>query len=78
MFEQETVYYKENLSAFQKNFLEKYIVISGDRVIGTFDSDEQAYAGAIEANCTPGAFMIKHITENPEENIQRFLNFVYV
>jgi len=78
MLEQETAYYKNNLSALQEKYLEKYVVISGDMIIGDYDSDEQAYAGAMEAKCSPGAFMIKHITENPEEQIQRFSSLVYV
>ena len=78
MFEQEAVYYESNLTALQEQYMGKYVVISGDRVIGSYYSDEEAYAGAIEAKCELGSFMIKHITDNPEENIQRFLNFVYV
>ena len=78
MLEQETAYYKDNLSTLQKQYLEKYVVISGNKIIGAYNSDEQAYAGAMEAKCPPGAFMIKHIMENPEEQIQRFSSLVYV
>ena len=78
MFDKETVYYENNLSTLQKKYMGRYIVISEDKVIGAYDSDEQAYAGAIEAKCLPGAFMIKPITENPEDQIQRFTSLVYV
>jgi len=78
MLEQETAYYKDNLSTLQEKYLEKYVVISGDNFIGAYNSDEQAYAGAMEAKCPLGAFMIKYITENPEDQIQRFSSLVYV
>jgi hypothetical protein len=78
MLDKERTYYENNLSTLQKDHLGKYIVISGDRLIGAFDSDEQAYTGAMEANCSPGSFMIKLITGNPEEQIQRFTSLVYV
>jgi len=78
MLEKETAYYENNLSSLQENYPGKYIVISDNNIIGAYDSDEEAYAGAMEAKCTPGAFMIKHITMNPEEQIQRFTSLVYV
>jgi len=78
MLEQETAYYQDNLSTLQERYLRKYVVISGDKIVGDYDSDEQAYAGAMEAKCSPGAFMIKYITENPENQIQRFSSLVYV
>jgi len=78
MFEKETFYYENNINALQEKYLGKYVVISGDRIIGAYDSDEQAYTSAMKAKCAPGAFMIKPITENPEDLIQRFASLVYV
>ena len=78
MLEQETAYYKDNLSTLREKYPEKYVVISGNKIIGAYNSDEQAYAGAMEAKCPPGAFMIKHISENAEDQIQRFSSLVYV
>ena len=78
MFDKEMAYYENNLSTLQEKYMGRYIVISGDQVIGAYDSDEQAYAGAMEAKCLPGAFMIKPITENPDDLIQRFSSLVYV
>jgi len=78
MLDREKAYYESNLSSLQETYMGKYVVISGDRVIGGFDSDEQAYAGAMEANCPPGSFMIKPITGNPEDQVQRFTSLVYV
>jgi len=77
VLEREIAYYECNLSSLQEKYLGKHIVISGDDVIGAYDSDEEAYAGAMEAKCIPGAFMIKRITKNPEEQIQRFTSLVY-
>ena len=78
MFDKETAYYENNLSTLQEKHMGQYVVISGDQVIGAYDSDELAYAGAMEAKCLPGAFMIKHITDNPEDQVQRFASLVYV
>ena len=78
MLDKERTYYENNLSTLQKDYLDKYVVISGDQVLGAYESDEEAYAGAIRENCTPGSFMIKLITGNPEEQTQRFTSLVYV
>jgi len=78
MLEKEKAYYEGNLSTLRENYMGKYVVISGDRLIGGYDSDEQAYAGAMAANCPLGSFMIKPITANREDHIQRFTSRVYV
>ena len=78
MLDKESAYYENNLSTLQEKYMGRYIVISGDQVIGAYDSDEQAYIGAMEAKCIPGAFMIKPITKNPEDQVQRFSSLVYV
>jgi hypothetical protein len=78
MLDKERAYYENNLSTLQGSYLGKYVVISGENIIGDYESDEEAYAGAINANCTPGFFMIKLITEDPEEQTQHFTSLVYV
>jgi hypothetical protein len=78
MLDKERAYYKDHLSTLQKDHLGKYVVISGDRFIGAYDSDEQAYTGAAEANCVPGSFMIRLVTDSLEEQTQRFTSLVYV
>ena len=78
MLDKERAYYESNFSTLQERYMGKYVIISGENVINAYDSDEAAFAGAIEANCPPGSFMIKHITENPEDHIQRFSSLVYV
>ena len=78
MLEQEKAYYEKNLSTLQEKYMGKYVVISGDKFINAYDSDETAYAGAIDAKCPLGSFMIKLISENPEDQVQRFTSLVYV
>ena len=78
MLDKERAYYENNISTLQEKYMGKYVVISGDRVMSAYDSDEAAYAGAIESKCVPGSFMIKFISENPEDQIQRFSSLVYV
>jgi hypothetical protein len=77
MLDKEQLYYENNLSTLQEKYLGRHIVISGESIVGDYASDEEAYAGAIKAKCSPGSFMIKLITENPEEQIQRFTSLVY-
>jgi len=78
MLEKERAYFESNLSVLQQNYMGKYVVISGDQVIGPYESDEDAYSGAMEAKYPLGSFMIKHITDDLDDQIQRFTGFVYV
>jgi hypothetical protein len=53
------------------------IVISGDTLIGDYDSDGDAVAAVKAAKLKPGNFMIRIVPETGEEPIQRFAG-VYV
>jgi hypothetical protein len=78
MLEKELAYYEKNKENLRKEYLGRYIVIANDAVIGGYESDEAAYAGAMAANLEPGAFMIRLVSETEEERIQRFTSLVYV
>ena len=78
MLEKERAYYESNLNSLRETYMGRYVLISGDRLIGGYDSDEEAYASAMEKNCMPGSFMIKPVIGNDQEYIQRFTSRVYV
>jgi hypothetical protein len=78
MFEKESAYYEKNIKILQDTYKSRYVVISGDTLIGDYDSDEAAYAGAMAAKLEPGAFMIKFIPETEADQVQRFTGLVYV
>jgi hypothetical protein len=57
MLEQELQFYQENETSLLEQYLNKWVVISGDLVIGTYENDEEAYDATIKT--TPlGQFMI--------------------
>lgn len=77
MFEKETEFFNKNKAKFRKEFLGKHVVISGNELLGVYNSDEEAYFEALKTK-EPGEFMIKLITPTDEETIQRFTSLVYV
>ncbi|MDR2052346.1 MAG: hypothetical protein LBP80_02950 [Treponema sp.] len=78
MFEKESAYFEENIKALRDKYKGRYVVISGDTLVGDYDSDETAYAGAIAAKLEPGEFMIKFVPEAGPVQVQRFTSLVYV
>lgn len=77
MLEKEQNFFDSHKDELRQKYLGKRIVISGNEVKGVFDSDEEALAEALKT-MAPGSFMIKFITENDEEQVQRFFSRVYV
>jgi hypothetical protein len=77
MLENEQAYFEAHKSEIRKKYLGKRIVISGDGIMGAYDTDGEAYAEAVKT-MAPGAFMIKPVTQTDDEAIQRYMNRVYV
>jgi hypothetical protein len=71
-FEKEITFYVENLDTLLAKYKGRHIIISGDTVIGDFDSDEAALKAAIAAKLEPGTFVVRIVRE--KEPIQRFSN----
>jgi hypothetical protein len=65
MFEKENDFYKAHIDEFRKKYLDKEVVIIGNRLIGVYDSLGTAYEEAAKSY-TPGTFCIKHVYEHPQ------------
>lgn len=69
MFEKELRYYKTHKEELLKRHANKFLVIKGDRVLGVYGTDKDAYeAGLKELGNVP--FLIKKVTK--EEEVVRF------
>jgi hypothetical protein len=69
MFEKELRYYKTHKDELLKSHPNKFLVIKGDRLLGPYNTDKDAYeAGLQEFGNVP--FLIKKVTK--EEEIIRF------
>ena len=68
VLDKEWDYYTTNRDKIIKEYRDKYVVISGDRVVAAYDTRKEAYHETTKH--TPlGSFMIHHATD-PEEVIQ--------
>jgi hypothetical protein len=76
MFEQENRYYEENRDKLRAKYIAKHLVISKDRLVGVYESVEQAYEEAMKT-MTPGSFVIKYLPENPDDEIVRVISLAY-
>ena len=77
MLAKEQEFFDLHKEELKKKYLGKRIVISNGEIKGAFDSDEEALTESLKT-MAPGTFMIKFVTENDEEHIQRFFSRVYV
>jgi len=69
MFEREIEYFKEHKEDLVKHYKDQYVVIKGDRFLGAYTTEAEAYEAALnEFGNVP--FLIKKATE--EEEIVRF------
>jgi len=67
MLEKEWEFYETHKKELVKKYLDKIVVISGDKVIASYDDENEAYNKTI-GNIPLGSFMMHHITD-PEEVI---------
>lgn len=77
MLTKEQEYFDSHKEELRQKYLGKRIVISGNEVKGVFNSDEEALTESLKT-MAPGSFMIKFITADDEEQVQRFFSRVYV
>ena len=69
MFKTELQYYKTHKEELLKRHANKYLVIRGDRLLGVYDTDIDAYKAGLEEFGNV-AFLIKKVTK--EEEVIRF------
>jgi hypothetical protein len=71
MLEKEFKYYIDNQKELVANFNNKFLVIIGEKVVGAYDSDEEAYFKSIE-KFEEGTFLIQFCEEGDTSYSQTF------
>ena len=70
MLENEYKFYEDNKNNFINKYLNKYIVIKGDKVLGVFNSSEDAIKNAVQEN-ELGTFLVQYVNEDEPQVIFR-------
>ncbi len=65
MLEIEWKFYEDNRDKLVEKYRDKFLVISGDRVIAAYDDENVAFYETVKT-IPLGSFMIHHITEEEE------------
>jgi hypothetical protein len=68
MLEKETAFYEAHKVELREKYHGKRVVIIGDRVIGVYDTDNEAYEATRKTEKT-NEFMIKYIPEDPADEV---------
>jgi hypothetical protein len=72
----EQLFFEAHKAELREKYLGKHTLISGEEMKGVYDTDGEAYMDATKT-MKPGTFMIKIITQNDQDSIQRYMNRVY-
>jgi hypothetical protein len=65
MLESEWEFYENNRDELVEKYCGKYVVISGNKVVSSYDDQKTAYRETIKI-LPLGSFMIHHVTEEEE------------
>ena len=76
MFEREKIFVQANKEMLRENYPDKYLVIIGEQIIGTYNTVGEAYQEAIK-NYELGSFMIQQVPAKPENDIFWLSPFAY-
>lgn len=66
MFESENRYFNAHRNELYRAYADKFIVLQGDNIKGSYDTIEQAYTQSAQT-MQPGTFAIKHVTQHKTE-----------
>jgi hypothetical protein len=77
MLERETAFYQAHKVELRKEYHGKYLVIIGEKVLGAYDTNGEAYRTALKTE-QPGQFMIEFIPEDPEDEVYYLSPLAYV
>ena len=77
MLDREYEYYQENKQELLQRYLDKFVVIKDNSVIGSYDSKEEALSNTIKEHKL-GTFLIQKVSANDEEATTRFYSRVCV
>lgn len=72
MLDTEFQYYLANQNELVKQYNHRFIVIKGERVIGDYNSFEEALTATVEAGNEVGTFLIQECSEGDEAYTQTF------
>ena len=64
--EQERMYYAAHEAEWLTTYQGRYVVVKGDRLVGAFDTIEDALAAGA-ASCGLDSFLVRKLGEKPEE-----------
>ena len=77
LLDKEFQYYLSHQGELVKKYIDKYIVIKGEKVIGTYDSQLEAYNHSIKEH-EIGTFLIQHCLPGNDSHTQTFHSRVLV
>lgn len=72
MLEKEFKYYIDNQTELVKQYMDKYIVIKDNTVIGAYPSQIEAYEGTLNKGVEMGTFLIQHCLPGTQSYTQTF------
>jgi hypothetical protein len=75
--EQEYNYFLKNRPALLKDYKDQFIVIVGEKVVGSYSSQEEALKDA-SVSYALGSFLIQKVSETDEDTTQRFFSRVII
>ena len=65
MLETEWEFYENNRDELVEKYCDKFVVISGDKVVAAYDDEDTAYEETVKT-IPLGSFMIHHVMEEEE------------
>ena len=74
--EKEYKYFLENKDILIKTYENKFIIIIGEEIVSSFDSQEEALREA-NKKYKLGSFLIQKVSKDEEDISQRFFSMVY-
>ena len=77
MLEKEYNYYLENIGSLKEKYLNKFIAIKGNEVIGVYDNREDALRRTAKEHQL-GTFLIQQILKDETKLLRKFHSRVYV
>lgn len=72
MLDREYAYYQAHENELINQYDGKVIVIVGEKVVGSYPSKQDAFAGALAAGYPYGEFLIQPISSDPNANVAIF------
>jgi len=75
--DKEFAFFNKNLEKFKKEYINKYIVIKSENVLGVYDTFEEAMEQTSKTE-EVGTFLIQKIDENPNTYTIYFNNNVQI